>query len=92
MPPREVFLTRSGHGVKAEAVRRRYIETRYRLLPYFYSLADEASRTGLPLMRPVFLEFPEIYAPNSPGFDSVDTGYSRAELTDCASAVRRDGE
>ncbi len=26
-------------------------------------------------MRPVFLEFPEIYAPNSPGFDNVDTEF-----------------
>ncbi len=69
--PHEIWA----NGVEAEAVRRRYIETRYRLLPYFYSLADEASRTGLPLMRPVFLEFPEIYAPNSPGFDSVDTEF-----------------
>jgi alpha-glucosidase len=41
-----------------EAIRRRYIEERYRLLPYIYALAEENSRTGVPLMRPVFLEFP----------------------------------
>ena len=46
------------HGEKQEAIRRKYIETRYRLLPYIYTLADEASRTGLPMMRPIFLEFP----------------------------------
>jgi alpha-glucosidase len=39
-------------------IRRRYIEARYRLTPYLYALADEAARTGLPVMRPVFLEFP----------------------------------
>lgn len=46
-------------GVEAEAIRRRFIEARYRLMPYLYSLAEEASRTGLPMMRPMFLEYPE---------------------------------
>ena len=27
-------------------------------MPYLYTLAEEASRTGLPIMRPLFLEFP----------------------------------
>jgi alpha-glucosidase len=63
------------NGLEQEAIRRRYIETRYRLLPYIYSLADESSRTGLPLMRPVFLEFPDIFAPSSGGFDHLDTEF-----------------
>ncbi len=41
------------------AIRRHYIEERYRLMPYIYHLAEENSRTGLPLMRPVFLEYPQ---------------------------------
>jgi alpha-glucosidase len=45
-------------GPEHEAIRRRYIEERYRLMPYLYTLAEEASRTGLPIMRPLFLEFP----------------------------------
>jgi alpha-glucosidase len=45
-------------GADQEAIRRRYVEERYRLLPYIYQLAEEYSRTGLPLLRPVFLEFP----------------------------------
>lgn len=39
-------------------LRRRYIEERYKLLPYLYTTAEEMSRTGLPIMRPLFLEFP----------------------------------
>jgi alpha-glucosidase len=45
-------------GPEHEAIRRHFVETRYQLLPYLYTLADEASRTGLPLVRPLFLEFP----------------------------------
>lgn len=32
---------------------------RYRMLPYLYSLMYEASIDGLPVMRPLFLEFPD---------------------------------
>jgi alpha-glucosidase len=47
------------HGPEQEAIRRRYIEERYRLLPYLYTLVEELSRTGLPVVRPLFLEFPD---------------------------------
>lgn len=47
-------------GPAQEDIRRRYIEERYRLMPYIYALAEENSRTGLPLMRPVFLDHPEV--------------------------------
>jgi len=47
------------HGPEHEAIRRRYIELRYQLLPYLYTGIEEASRTGIPLMRPLFLEYPE---------------------------------
>ena len=53
-PPQEVWVS----GPEHEAIRKRYIEERYRLMPYIYALAEENSRTGIPLMRPVFLEFP----------------------------------
>ena len=45
-------------GPEQTAIRRRFIEARYRLMPYLYELADETARTGLPVMRPVVLEFP----------------------------------
>lgn len=41
-------------GKEAEDVCRTAIQRRYRLLPYYYTLFEEASRTGLPIMRPVF--------------------------------------
>jgi alpha-glucosidase len=47
------------HGPVQEAIRRRYIEERYRLMPYLYTLAEELSRTGIPIVRPLFLEFPD---------------------------------
>jgi alpha-glucosidase len=47
------------HGPAHEAIRKRYIEERYRLLPYIYTSFEEASRNGLPVMRPMFLEYPE---------------------------------
>jgi alpha-glucosidase len=47
------------HGPEQEAIRRRFIEERYRLLPYLYTTAEENTRTGLPIVRPIFLEFPD---------------------------------
>jgi alpha-glucosidase len=47
-------------GGEQEAVRRRYIELRYKLMPYLYTAIEEATRTGIPLMRPLFLEYPQL--------------------------------
>jgi alpha-glucosidase (family GH31 glycosyl hydrolase) len=47
------------HGVEVEAICRRYAELRYRLLPYTYSLAWQAHAQGLPLMRPLVLNYPD---------------------------------
>ena len=54
------------HGPEQESNRRRYIEERYRLLPYLYTTAEEMSRTGLPIVRPLFLEFPNATPDNHP--------------------------
>jgi len=40
-------------------LRRKFIETRYKLMSYIYTTAEEMSRTGIPMMRPLFLEFPD---------------------------------
>jgi alpha-glucosidase len=47
-------------GPEHEAIRRRYIELRYKLLPYIYTGIEETTRTGLPFMRPIFLDYPQL--------------------------------
>jgi alpha-glucosidase len=54
------------HGPEQESIRRRYIEERYRLMPYLYTTVEEMSRTGLPMVRPLFLEFPNATADGHP--------------------------
>jgi alpha-glucosidase len=54
------------HGPEQEAIRRGYIEERYKLMPYLYTLAEELSRTGLPIVRPLFVEFPDATKDNHP--------------------------
>jgi alpha-glucosidase len=39
-------------GPRIEALARRALETRYRLLPYLYTVFEEAARTGVPVARP----------------------------------------
>jgi alpha-D-xyloside xylohydrolase len=46
------------HGAEVESNFRRYAQLRYRLLPYYYQLAWAAFKTGLPIIRPMLLEFP----------------------------------
>lgn len=45
-------------GEEAEAIAKAAIEWKYRHLPYMYSYAREAYETGLPILRPLFLEYP----------------------------------
>jgi alpha-glucosidase (family GH31 glycosyl hydrolase) len=41
-----------------ELVARKYVELRYRLVPYTYALSREAYDTGMPLMRALWLHYP----------------------------------
>jgi alpha-glucosidase len=60
-------------GPEQESIRRRYIEERYRLIPYLYTLAEETSRDGVPIDRPLFLEFPHAIEDGTP-FDLTTGG------------------
>lgn len=45
------------YGEQVETVARAYLDLRYRLLPYIYSLAGATWRTGEPVMRPLVFDF-----------------------------------
>lgn len=46
-------------GDEAVAVARKFTRLKHRLMPYLYGAAVEAHRTGVPVMRPMVLEFPD---------------------------------
>ncbi|GAB3113032.1 DUF5110 domain-containing protein [Aestuariicella hydrocarbonica] len=43
------------HDRETQAIVRRFIKLRYRLLPYLYTMAWQNSVTGMPLARPLFM-------------------------------------
>jgi alpha-glucosidase (family GH31 glycosyl hydrolase) len=47
------------HNAQVEPICRKYLELRYRLLPYIYSAVREGTLTGLPLMRALWLHYPD---------------------------------
>jgi alpha-glucosidase len=60
------------HGPEQEQIRRHFIEERYKLLSYLYMVIEDNTRTGLPLLRPLFLEFPNAAADRHPIDVDVD--------------------
>lgn len=57
-------------GDEAVAVARQFAALRQQLRPYLLDCAEDAARTGCPVLRPVALEFPD-----DPGARHVDTEY-----------------
>jgi alpha-glucosidase len=45
-------------GKYYEDIIRRYLKLRYQLLPFLYTTLEEAHRTGVPLFRPLVLNYP----------------------------------
>jgi alpha-glucosidase/alpha-D-xyloside xylohydrolase len=46
------------HNPQVEPICRKYLELRYRLLPYTYTAVRTAHETGLPVMRALWLDYP----------------------------------
>jgi alpha-glucosidase/alpha-D-xyloside xylohydrolase len=47
------------HDAQVEPICRKYLELRYRLMPYLYSSVRETSLTGMPVMRALWLHYPD---------------------------------
>jgi alpha-glucosidase (family GH31 glycosyl hydrolase) len=47
------------HNAQVEPICRKYLDLRYRLLPYNYAAMRESHETGLPMMRALWLHHPE---------------------------------
>ena len=47
------------HNPQVEIICRKYLELRYRMLPYLYSLMRESVTTGMPPIRSLWLEYPD---------------------------------
>lgn len=47
------------HNAQVEPICRKYLELRYRLLPYLYSAVRECCATGMPVMRALWLHYPD---------------------------------
>ncbi len=46
------------HNASVEPICRKYLDLRYRLLPYLYSAVRECTRTGMPVIRAMWLHYP----------------------------------
>jgi alpha-glucosidase (family GH31 glycosyl hydrolase) len=45
------------HNPQVEVICRKYLELRYRMLPYIYSAVHECTKTGMPVMRSLWLHY-----------------------------------
>lgn len=62
------------YGTEAELIAHRYLELRYRLLPYVYTQAVKSAQSGLPMVRPMILDFQD-----DPTTQRLDTQYMFGE-------------
>jgi alpha-glucosidase (family GH31 glycosyl hydrolase) len=47
------------HNAEVEPICRKYLELRYRMTPYLYSAVRECHETGMPIMRALWLHYPD---------------------------------
>ncbi|GHG12326.1 alpha-xylosidase [Streptomyces zaomyceticus] len=74
-------------GEEAVEVARRFTRLKHRLMPYLYGVAAEAHGTGVPVMRPMLLEFPE-----DPACRTLDRQYMLGPDLLVAPVLTRGGE
>jgi len=67
-------------------VLRKFVKLKCRLMPYIYQKAIEAHETGAPVMRPMFMEFPD-----DPGCDTLDRQYMLGDSLLVSPVFREDG-
>jgi len=74
-------------GEDAVEIFKKYARLRYRLLPYLYTLAEQATRTGLPVVRPLVLEYQD-----DPRTYDVDLQYLLGDALLIAPVFEKSGE
>jgi len=47
------------HNEQVEIICRKYLELRYRMLPYLYSAVHDCAASGMPIMRALWLHYPD---------------------------------
>ena len=47
------------HNAEVEPICKKYLELRYQMMPYLYSAVRETHETGLPVMRALWLHYPD---------------------------------
>ena len=47
------------HDARVEPICRKYLDLRYRLMPYIYSAVRESTQTGMPIIRALWLHYPD---------------------------------
>ena len=47
------------HNAAVEPICKKYLELRYRMMPYLYSAVRECTQTGMPIIRALWLHYPD---------------------------------
>ncbi len=78
------------HNQAVEPICRKYLELRYRLMPYLYSVVREGCQTGLPVMRALWIHYPDDPAARSRGDEYLwGPNILVAPVTEKGAATRR---
>ncbi|MEV6235167.1 TIM-barrel domain-containing protein [Lentzea sp. NPDC051838] len=59
------------YGPAAQASAAKFLNLRERLVPYLYTLAEQANRTGVPVVRPAYLDYPGV----AEAYSTVDSQF-----------------